>query len=85
MTFSQGGGEGERKLGLLEPRLIKITSVSRDKVNHPLCSSAENTSQKKSKSVSVDTSSYLKTINSTFESRNHFGLYYILLAKEKTS
>lgn len=80
MIFSQGDGEGERKLGLLEPRLIKITSVSRDKVNHPLCSSAENTSQKKSKSVSVDTSSYLKTINSTFESRNHFWIILYIVS-----
>lgn len=80
MIFSQGGGEGERKLGLLEPRLIKITSVSPDKVNHPLCSSAENTSQKKSKSVSVDTSSYLKTINSTFESRNHFWIILYIVS-----
>lgn len=42
--FSWGDDEGERKSGLLEPRLIKITSVSWDKVNHPPCSSAENTS-----------------------------------------
>lgn len=43
VIFSWGGDEGEGKLRLLEPRLIKITSASRDKVNHPLCSSAENT------------------------------------------
>lgn len=41
VIFSRGGDEGERKL-----RLIKIMSVSRDKLNHPLCSSAnQNTKE----------------------------------------
>ncbi len=43
VIFSWGGDEGERKLRLLEPRLIKITSVSWDKVNHPFSSSPEKT------------------------------------------